>query len=67
MNDNKTNWSIVSYISAFLIGAILFWSIGRDWLDLGSVSVFLAGLLGVALPILAVCAWNIYNNSHHEE
>jgi len=67
MNHQKPNWSTISSISAFLIGVILFWSFGKDWLDLGRVSVFLAGLLGVAVPVLAFSAWMIYRNSQHEE
>jgi len=66
MNNENRNWSAISYISAFLIGAILFWSFGKDWLDLESVFVLLAGLIGVALAVLAFGAWNIYHNSHHK-
>lgn len=67
MKDGRVNWSVVSYISAFLIGVILFWSFGKDWLDLESASVFLAGLIGVALAVLAFGAWKIRHNSHHKE
>ena len=66
MNNENRNWSAISYISAFLIGAILFWSFGKDWLDLESVFVLLAGLIGVALAVLSFGAWNIYHNSHHK-
>lgn len=48
---------------AFLIGIILFWSVGKDWLNLGSPVVFLAGLLGVALVVLVFGVWNITRNS----
>jgi len=65
--NNKSNWNQISSISAFIIGVILFWSIGKIWLDLTSTPIFLAGLIGVALAVLAMDAWNIYCNSHHKE
>jgi hypothetical protein len=65
--NNKSKWNQISYLLAFTIGVILFWSFGKDWLDLGSIPVFLAGLIGVAVAVLAFAAWNIYYNSHHKE
>lgn len=53
----------IAYVSAFLIGVILFWTVANDWLNLGSPVVFLAGLLGVALVVLAFGVWNITRNS----
>jgi len=67
MKNYKTHWYPMTYILTFLIGVILFWSFGKDWLDLKSGFVFLAGLIGVALAVLAFGAWNIYYNSHHKE
>jgi peptidoglycan/LPS O-acetylase OafA/YrhL len=67
MNDNKTHWHPLTYLLAFLIGVILLWSFGKDSLDLQSASVFLAGLIGVALAVLAFGVWNIYYDSHHKE
>lgn len=67
MKNENGNWSTITYISAFLIGVILFWTFGRDWLDLESALVFLAGLIGVAVAVLAFAAWNIRHNSHHKE
>jgi len=67
MKNDKANWTAISYFSAFLIGVILFWSIGKNWLNLESASVFLAGLIGVAISVLAFGAWNIVHNSHHKE
>lgn len=61
------NWSTLTYISAFLIGVILFWVFGRDWLGLESALVFLVGTMGVAVAILVFAVWNIYYNSHHKE
>lgn len=67
MENGKANCSVISSISAFLIGVILFWSFGQDWLNFESASVFLAGVIGVAVAVLAFGVWNIYNNSHHKE
>ncbi len=67
MKDDKANWSAISYASAFLIGVILFWSFGKNWLDLESASVFLAGLIGVAVAVLVFGTLNIRHNSHHKE
>ena len=67
MKNENGNWSTITYISAFLIGVILFWSFGKGWLNLESTSVFLAGLVGVAVAVLTFGAWNIYHNSNHKE
>jgi len=67
MKDNKIHWYPLTYVMAFLVGVILFWSFGKDWLDLESAFVFLAGLIGVAVAVLLFSAWNIYYNSHHKE
>jgi SNF family Na+-dependent transporter len=67
MKNENGNWSTITYISAFLIGVILFWSFGKNWLNLESVLVFLAGLIGIAIPVLIFGVWNIRRNSHHNE
>lgn len=67
MKDDKANWLAISYASAFLIGVVLFWSFGKYWLNLESVLVFLAGLIGVAVAVLVFGVWNIRRNSHHKE
>ena len=67
MKTEIGNWSTVTYVSAFMIGVILFWSFGGDWLDLKSATLFLAGLIGVAVAVLAFGAGNIYSNSRHKE
>jgi peptidoglycan/LPS O-acetylase OafA/YrhL len=67
MKNENRNWTTPTYISAFLIGVILFWSIGKGWLDVESASIFLAGLIGVAVSVLTFAAWNIYHDSHHKE
>jgi hypothetical protein len=67
MKGNQAQRRPMDYVMTFLVGVILFWSMGRNWLDLESLLVFLAGLFGVAVAILAFGAWNIYYNSHHKE
>lgn len=64
MNSEKRNLPTITYVLAFLIGVILFWAIGRDWLHLESAAVFLAGLFGVALVVLLFGVWNVSRNSH---
>jgi len=65
MKNSKINLHTITYLSAFLIGVILFWSFGKYWLNVESVLVFLAGLIGVALAVLVFGIWNIRRNSHH--
>ena len=67
MKNDKKYWSAFSYVSAFLIGVILLWSLGKNWLNLESESVFLAGLIGVAVAVLLFGAWNILRNSDHKD
>ena len=63
MNSEKRVLPTMTYVMAFLIGIILFWSIGKDWLNLESAVVFLVGLLDVALVVLLFAVWNISRNS----
>jgi hypothetical protein len=63
MKNENRNWPTTIYVSAFLIGVILFWSIGKNWLNLESILVFLAGVAGVALVVLVIGLWNIFQNS----
>jgi predicted membrane protein len=67
MKNDKGNWTTTSYVSAFLLGVILFWSIGKNWLDLESASVFLAGLIGVAVAVLVFGVWNIIHHPNHKD
>jgi prolipoprotein diacylglyceryltransferase len=67
MKSDKTHWYSLTYVLAFLIGVTLFWSFGKEWLDLKSASTFLAGLIGIAVAVLALGAWNIYYNSRYKE
>lgn len=63
MNNNKTSLPIVAYISAFVIGVILLWSIGKAWLDFESALVFIAGVIGVAVSVIIFGIWNIIRHS----
>ena len=63
MKNENRNWPTTIYVSTFLIGVILFWSIGKNWLNLESILVFLAGVAGVALVVLVIGLWNIFQNS----
>lgn len=64
---DKRQWHPMNYSMAFIVGVVLFWAFGRNWLDLESMRAFLAGIIGVALSVLAFAAWNIYYNTHHKE
>lgn len=59
----NTNWSTLTAVTALLIGVILLWSFGKNWLNFDSPLVFLAGLIGVAIPVLIFAAWKIYQSS----
>ena len=59
----NSNWSTLTAVSAFLIGVILLWSFGKEWLNFGAPLVFLAGLIGVAIPVLIFAAWKIHKRS----
>ena len=67
MKCKNRNWTTLTYESTFLLGVILFWSFGKDWLNLESASIFLAGLVGIAVAVLTFGIWNIRHNSHHDE
>ena len=67
MKNSKVNFSTTTYLCAFIIGVILFWSFGKYWLDLTSTLVFLAGLIGVAVSVLSIRAWNIFKHSEKHD
>lgn len=67
MNNNHRALPTISLISAFLLGVILLWSFGKNWLNFESLSVFLVGLIGVAIPVLILGVWNILRHSHDNE
>ncbi|MBI5354006.1 MAG: hypothetical protein HZB50_15295 [Chloroflexi bacterium] len=67
MKNGKTNFSTISYLCAFTIGVILFWSFGKSWLDFTSILVFLAGLIGVAVSVLLIGAWSIFGHSEKHD
>jgi hypothetical protein len=63
MNDNERNQPIMPIMAAFFIGVILLWSFGKNWLNFESALVFLAGLLGVVVPVLIFGLWKIRRHS----
>jgi len=67
MKNSKVNFSTTTYLCAFIIGVILFWSFGKHWLDLTSTLVFLAGLIGVAVSVLLIAEWNIFKHSEKHD
>jgi uncharacterized membrane protein len=67
MKNGRANSSTLSYFCAFIIGVILFWSFGKYWLDISSTLVFLAGLIGVAVSVLLIGAWNIFRHSGKQD
>lgn len=67
MRNKKSNLPTITYLVAFFLGVILFWSFGKNWLDLESSPVFLAGLIGVAVSVLLFGAWNIIRNSKNKD
>ena len=67
MKSSKANLHTITYLIAFLIGVILFWSFGKEWLNLESAAVFLAGLIGVAVAVLVFGAWKLSQHSSHKD
>ncbi len=63
MKMKNKDWSALTAVVAFLIGVILLWSFGRDWLKFESPIVILVGLIGVALPVLIVTIWKLSHRS----
>lgn len=67
MNNKNPNWSTVSSLAALFIGVILLWTFGKSWLNFGSMLVFMAGLLGVAIPVLIFGLWRIFRHSDQSQ
>lgn len=67
MKDNQIHWYPLTYVIAFVIGVLLFWSFGKDWLELDSAPIFLAGLIGVAVAVIIFGVWNIRHDSNQTE
>ena len=59
----NANWSTGTAIVTLLVGVILLLAFGKDWLNFDSPPVFLAGLIGVTIPVLLFAAWKIYRRS----
>ena len=63
MKSDKANLPTIAYICAFLIGVMLFWSFGKNWLSLESMLVFIAGVTGVAVAVIIFGIWNMIRHS----
>ena len=63
MKTDRGNTPVIVYVSAFLIGVILFWSFGKNWLDFESKLVFTAGVVGVAVSVIIFGVWNMIRHS----
>ena len=63
MRNDKANLPVITYVSAFLIGVILFWSFGKNWLDFESKLVFTAGVIGVTVSVIIFDVWNMIRDS----
>ena len=59
----STNWSTGTAILTFLMGVILLLAFGKEWINFNSPMIFLAGLVGVAIPVLIYAAWKIFQSS----
>lgn len=67
MKSSKANLPAIAYVCAFLIGVILFWSFGKNWLGIESTLVFIAGVIGVAVSVILFGAWNVIHHSDHKD
>ena len=59
----KIHWSTSTPILTFFIGVILLWSFGKNWINFYSPIVFLAALIGVAIPVLIFAGWQIFHRA----
>jgi hypothetical protein len=66
MNNQNSSSSTITAVCALVIGVILLWSFGKQWLNFESVPVFLAGLIGVAVPVLIFGIWQTYQHSRRK-
>jgi len=57
----NVNWSTGTAVTTFLVGVILLLSFGKEWINFNSSIIFLAALIGVAIPVLLFAAWKIRN------
>jgi len=63
----KVNWSTGTAILTFVVGVILLLTFGKEWINFNSPMIFLAGLVGVAIPVLIYAAWNIFHSSDKKD
>ena len=67
MRNDKLNLTTFTYVFAFLIGVILFWSFGKNWLNLESKLIFLARLIDIAVAVILFGGWNIIRHSSYKD
>ena len=61
------NWSTGTAVTTFLVGVILLLSFGKEWINFNSPTIFLAALIGVAIPVLIFAARNMSHHSHDDK
>lgn len=62
-NMKYVNWSTGTAVTTFLVGVILLLAFGKEWIDFNSPIIFLAALIGVAIPVLIFFVWKSSHRS----
>ena len=57
------NWSTGTAVTTFLLGVILLLSFGKEWINFNSPIIFVAALIGVAIPVLIFAIWKLSHRS----
>ena len=63
----NVNWSTGTAVTTFLVGVILLLSFGKEWINFNSPIIFLAALIGVAIPVLIFFLWKLRHRSPNDE
>lgn len=58
MKQSRNPHSNISYISAFVIGVLLFATFRRPLFGFTSTSILIAGIAGVAVAVIVFWLWN---------
>lgn len=67
MKKERSHLPYLTYITAFVIGVILFASLWKTILGAASSSAVLAGMAGVAIAVTAFWIWNEFKNKDRKE
>lgn len=67
MNHERIHISNLSFITAFVIGVILFASIWKAWFGSASSAVVLAGMAGVTVAVTVFWLRNEMQHHNHRE